>query len=121
MSKRIIVILDEEAEKALTALTEKEHSTMSQVVRNLIITGHRRVTEDDEDRSVLAAVRATEHSVQVALGVLNSIALGFPTLASAEYQNPDLNKHEILRGAEKVESEKIRKRIQAKNNVRNGE
>jgi len=121
MSKRIIVILDDEAEKALNALAENDHTTMSRVVRDLIISKHSTDKIEEEERAILASVRKTEKDVQVALGVLNSIALGFPTLSDAPYQNPDEHKHDILRGAEKAENAKIRKRIQSRNFHKNGE
>ena len=121
MTRKLLITLDKTTEEALDALVKSRHSTMSQVVRDLIISGHRHDSEDDEERSVLASVRKTEKDMQVALGVLNSIALGFPTLSDAPYQDPDEHKHDILRGAERAENAKIRKRIQSGNFRKNRE
>ena len=122
MAKKILITLDEQTEKALNALAEKDHSTMSRVVRDLIISKYQSTNPAAEDNKfILASVRKTERDVQIALGVLNSIALGFPTLSDAPYQDPDEHKHDILRGAERAENARIRKRIQSGNFRKNRE
>ena len=122
MTKKILISLDDEAEKALNALTDKAHSTMSRVVRDLIFEKYQSAnTAAEDNRFILASVRKTERDVQIALGVLNSIALGFQTISDAPYQDPDDHKHDILRGAERAENAKIRKRIQSGNFKKNRE
>jgi hypothetical protein len=121
MANKILITLDEPTENALRKLAEDSDTTMSRVVRDLIISKQSTDKIEVEERAILASVRKTERDVQVAIGVLNSIALGFPTLSDALYQDPDEHKHDILRGAERAENAKIRKRIQARNFSKNGE
>jgi len=121
MANKILITLDEPTENALRKLAENSGTTMSRVVRDLIISKQSTDKIEVEERAILASVRKTERDVQVVLGVLNSIALGFPTLSDASYQDPDEHKHDILRGAERAENAKIRKRIQARNFSKNGE
>ena len=117
MARKILITLDGESEKVLVELVQKGNSNMSKVVRGLILSKQ----TSDKERSVLACVRDTERYMHVMLGVLNSLVLGFPTLTDAPYQDPDEHKHEILRGAERSENAKIRKRMQSRNFNRNGE
>ena len=121
MANKILITLDEPTQNALRKLAEDSGTNMSRVVRDLIISKQSTDKIEVEERAILAAVRKTERDVQVLIGVLNSIALGFPTLSDAPYQDPDEHKHDILRGAERAENAKIRKRIQARNFRKNGE
>jgi len=122
MAEKILITLDEESQKALEHLLEisERKTNRSKIIRDLLLAKVDADKGDSAERAVLASVRKTERDLQVVIGVLNSITLGFSTLADASYEDPDEHKHDILRGAELAENAKIRKRIQAKNAIRNG-
>jgi|GEM_PF-3337203 len=111
MKKNQTIRFDTETREALDRLVGKRGTTMSEVVRNLITAEERKMQTEGELKAILATARSAERNTQILIGLLNSIAFGFPTLATAEYMDPDNKKHEILRGAVRKANMIARKRI----------
>jgi len=111
MKKNQTIRFDTETREALDRLVGKRGTTMSEVVRNLITTEEKKIQTESELKAILATSRSAERNTQILIGLLNSIAYGFPTLETAEYMDPDIKKHEILRGAVRKANMSARKRI----------
>jgi len=84
---------------------------MSEVVRNLITAEEKKIQTEGELKAILATARSSERNTLISIGILNSIALGFPTLESAPYIDANDKKHEMPQGAVRKENMSARKRI----------